>query len=93
MARAFGDDARSESIRTLRARLGAHALHAKHDPRETTAAARRAFLSKFERQVVQDAAARGEALTDAEIERRATHARKAHFTRLALRSAMARRKP
>jgi hypothetical protein len=80
-----------DSIRTLRARLGAHALHATHDPRETTSAARAAFLSKFERQVIEEAAACGQALTDVEVERRAAHRRKEYFTRLALRSAMARR--
>lgn len=71
--------------RTLRARLGAHTLHATHDPRETTAAARRAFLGGFDRQVDPDGV-----LSEQERTRRAHHARKAHFTQLALRSTRAR---
>ncbi len=38
----------SPAERTLRARLAAHTLHAKHDARETTAKARAAFLARFE---------------------------------------------
>ncbi len=72
--------------RVLRARLAAYTLHAKYDARETTAAARAAFLDRFERQVDPDGA-----LTVHERERRAKAARKAYFTRLALRSAQARR--
>ena len=63
--------------RTLRARLAAHAMHARHDARQTTLAARVAFLGRFE--------------TLAERRRRAEHARRAYFTRLALASAKARR--
>ena len=73
--------------RTLRARLGAHAMHAKHDSRETTRAARAASLSRFERQVDPDGI-----LEPAERARRADHARKAFYTGLALKSAQARRK-
>jgi len=72
--------------RTLRARLGAHALHAQRDARETTARARQAFLDRFELEVDPD----GRLPVD-ERRRRAAHARKAYFTRLALRSAQARR--
>ena len=75
------------SERVLRARIGAYALHAKRDPRETTAAARHAFLSKFETEVDPEGI-----LPSAERQRRAEAARKAHFTRLALKSAQARRK-
>jgi len=66
--------------------MGAHALHAKHDPRETTKAARAAFASKFERQVDPDGT-----LEPAERARRAAHAQKAFFVGLALKSAQARR--
>jgi hypothetical protein len=65
--------------RTLRARLGAHALHAQRDGAETTAAARAAFLSRFEREVDPDGL-----LAPEERARRAAHARKAHFTRMVL---------
>lgn len=71
----------------LRGRIGAYRLHASHDPRETTATARAAFLKRFEREVDPD-----EALPEAERLRRAESARKAHFARLALKSARARAK-
>jgi hypothetical protein len=70
---------------TLRSRLGAYALHASHDPRETTAKARATFLSRFEREVDPDGI-----LPEAERLRRANYLRKAHFTRLALKSARGR---
>lgn len=72
--------------RVLRARLAAYMLHAKYDARDTTAAARVAFLDRFEREVDPDGQ-----LSVEERQRRATAARKAYFTRLALRSAQARR--
>ncbi|MGH9152858.1 MAG: hypothetical protein ACRD03_10770 [Acidimicrobiales bacterium] len=72
--------------RVLRARLAAYTLHTKYDARETTAAARAAFLDRFEKEVDPDGQ-----LTVEERQRRATAARKANFTRLALRSAQARR--
>ncbi len=71
---------------SLRARIGAYSLHAQRDPRETTKAARRAFLGKFESEVDPDGI-----LPEEERQRRALAARKAHFARLALKSAMARR--
>ena len=42
--------------RSLRARMAAYRLHATHDPKETTAAARAAFLARFEREVDPDCA-------------------------------------
>ncbi len=72
--------------RSLRARIGAHALHASHDPTETTAKARATFLARFEEEV--DPARQ---LPEAERRRRAEHARKAHFARLALASVKSRR--
>ena len=71
--------------RTLRARLGAHMLHATHDPKETTAKARATFLGRFEDQVDP-----GKTLPPAERARRAEAAKRAYFTRLALRSSQAR---
>ena len=76
----------SPAERTLRSRLGAYALHAKYDPRETTKAARAEFLSRFEREVDP----MGE-LDPAERARRAESAKRAHMTRLAFQSARARR--
>lgn len=73
---------------SLRARLAAHSLHAKVvDPSAHTAPARRAFLDRFEREVDPDGL-----LDPAERARRAEHAKKAYFLRLALASATARRK-
>lgn len=74
------------SERALRARMAAYTLHAKRDARETTAAARAAFLDRFDRMVDPEGQ-----LPAAERHRRAAAARKAYFTRLALRSAQARR--
>jgi hypothetical protein len=72
--------------RTLRARLAAHSLHAQRDSRETTAKARATFLARFEAEVDPDGL-----LPPDERSRRAVSPRKAYYTRLALRSAQARR--
>lgn len=67
-------------------RLGAHESWARTADRAArTAAGRAAFLSRFEDQVDPD-----RKLSPAEREIRAEHARKAHFQRLALKSAKAR---
>lgn len=71
--------------RSLRARIGAYAQHARHDTRETTAAARAAFLARFENQVDPD-----RQLEPDERERRALAARRQHFAELAYRSARVR---
>lgn len=72
--------------RTLRARLAAHTSWANTaDPSARTAPARAASLARFERDVDPDGT-----LEPCERARRAEHARKAHFTRLALKSAQAR---
>jgi hypothetical protein len=73
--------------RVLRGRIGAYVLHSRYDSRELTKAARAAFESKFERDV--DPAG---VLPPEERLRRAEMARKAHYARLALKSAQARRK-
>jgi len=75
----------SPTERRIRARLGAFALHAQHDPRETTAAGRTAFLARFLDEVDPD-----RTLPEAERLRRAECARKAHMARLALASARVR---
>lgn len=72
--------------RRLRAALAAHEMWANcDDPAAHTLPAREAFLSRFERQV--DPAG---ALAPKERARRAEHARKAYFARLALKSSRAR---
>lgn len=75
----------SPSERSLRARLGAHTMHSQRDPKETTAAAREAFLARFERQVDPNSE-----LPEPERRRRAQHALKAHMAALSLKSARAR---
>jgi len=73
--------------RKLRASLASHESWARtSDPSKRTAPAREAFLARFEREVDPEGI-----LTDVERARRAEHARKAHFARLALKSAQARR--
>lgn len=77
----------SPEHRSLHARLAAHSLHARiSDPAAHTAPARAAFLDRFEREVDPDGV-----LDPAERARRAEHAKKAYFARLALASAKARR--
>lgn len=72
---------------SLHARLGAYSLPAQvADPSAHTGPARRAFLDRFGREVDPDGV-----LTPADRARRAEHAKKAYFTRLALASAKARR--
>ena len=69
-------------LRSLRSRIAAFRLHATHDARETTAAARKAFEDRFVREVDPD-----EQLPLPERMRRAEAARRAYFTRLAYLSA------
>ena len=73
--------------RTLRARLAAHSLHAAVDSRAHTEPARRAFMERFDDEVDPN-----RLLSPLERQRRAEQARKAYFTRLALKSAQARRR-
>ena len=78
--------ASSPARRALRARMAAHLLHAGiPDAAAHTAPARAAFLARFEREVDPDGV-----LDPRERARRAEHARKAYFLRLALASAHAR---
>lgn len=76
------------SERTLRARLAAHESWARTGDRATrTAAGTAAFLARFEREVDPDGV-----LDPADRARRAESARRAYFTRLAFKSAQARRR-
>lgn len=69
----------------LLGRIGAHVAHSRHDLKELTQRAREAFLATFDREVDPECT-----LPEEERKRRAESARKAHFARLALRSAEAR---
>jgi hypothetical protein len=75
------------SDRILRARLGGFARAAKYSGDDLTGPARRGFEQRFLREVDPD-----NLLPEHERERRAEAARKAHMTKLALRSAQARRR-
>jgi hypothetical protein len=78
----------SRSQRKLRARLGAYTRASQYDGKAVTAKARQTFLDQFEQQVDPD-----HLLPLAERARRAEAARKAHFTRLALKSSKTRSRP
>ena len=66
-------------------KIGAHTLHSRQSSHETTRKAREAFLARFEAEVDPDGI-----LEPEERRRRAMHARRAYFARLALRSAQKR---
>jgi hypothetical protein len=76
----------SPAERSLRARLAAHTMHARNDARQTTVAARTAFLARFEAEVDPEGR-----LDPEERARRAEQARRAYFARLALAATKARR--
>jgi hypothetical protein len=76
----------SPEQRSIRASIGAHALHGKYDSREITANARAGLREKFRRQVREETPG----LSDAEVERRAEHLFHAHMARLSLASSKAR---
>lgn len=75
----------ASAVRRQVATIGAYAMHAKHDARHTTAAGRRAFLARFEREVDPEGV-----LTPDERQRRADQAKNAYMRKLALRSAQKR---
>ena len=68
--------------RTLRAQLAAHSLHSTIDSEVHTQKARAAFLARFEFEVDPS-----RSLPEAERQRRAHQALRAHMSRLALRKA------
>lgn len=78
--------AKKDPKKSLAGRIGGHTTASRHNGRELTAKARAKFLGRFEAQVDPDGV-----LPPAERQRRAEALRKAHFTRLALKSAEARR--
>ena len=83
----FLSTALTSAERTMRARLAAHRVHAKVNSSEHTKPARKAFFERFENEVDPD-----RTLPKEERLRRAERAKKAYFTRLALKSAQARRR-
>lgn len=77
----------SPAERSTRARIAAHTRWANTDSREASEAARRRQLDRFEREVDPE-----RVLEPAERAKRADHARLAYMHRLALKSAVVRRK-
>jgi hypothetical protein len=75
----------SHEQRQIYGRLGAPTVHAQG--KTNTAPARAAFDARFEREVDPDGV-----LTPVERAKRAEHARKLHFARMALASVKARKK-
>ena len=80
----------TSSERAIRARLGAHSLHAKYGGREITEAARTAANGALDARLLLEIDPDSE-LGEPERLRRLKHARKAHFSRLALKAAKVRR--
>lgn len=79
---------RSVAEHSLASRMGAHMSWANTEDRPArTLAARRAFIDKFEKLADPDGV-----LLPAERAKRAESLRKAHYSRLALKSAQARRR-
>lgn len=78
----------SAAERRLRSQIGAHESWARTENRSSrTLPARQALEAKFEKMVDPDGT-----LLPAERARRAENARKAHYTRMALKSAQVRRR-
>lgn len=77
---------KTSSDLSLLGRLGAYSQHAQHDTKKTTEKARATWNEHFVDQVDPN-----RILDEAERDRRAKAARQAHYTRMALRSAQARR--
>jgi hypothetical protein len=71
--------------RSLRAKIGAHTLHSRHDGVALTERARASFLAQFEHQVDPDGQ-----LSEVERRCRAAHALSAHMARLSLKAVRAR---
>jgi hypothetical protein len=80
----------SPAERSQIAALGAHGLHSKHDPRVTSRPGRAASAQKLNARLLREIDP-DNSLPPAERERRLGHARKAHFLKLAMLSARARR--
>ena len=74
-----------EKARSQRARKAAHARWAKHDPKEAMEEVRRGFQMKCLATVEDDAAERGEQISEEEAARRAESLRKAHMAGMTLR--------
>jgi hypothetical protein len=77
--------------RVVTGRIGALKLHGSHDGRALTKNGRAAFLEKFRAEAAATAAARGEQITDEELDRRAGYLRQHHFALMAYNREKARK--
>ena len=77
--------------RSLRSRIAAHTLQSRYDSKVLTAPARQAARIALDARLTAEISNSG-ALNKIELARRLDHARRAHFARLALKSAKARRR-
>jgi hypothetical protein len=75
-----------------RGRIGALVTNGRYSGQTITSKARSIFIESFAQQARTEAAARGEEITDAEATRRGEFLRRAHYARLAARSAQSRRR-
>ena len=80
----MGSNTPAGRLARLRGRIGAHSLHAKYDSRELTAAGRKAAAENLNKRLLLEIDPNNE-LPGAEGARRLEHARRAHFSRLALK--------
>ena len=75
----------------LRAQMGAHALHAKHDSRVTTAPGRKAAETKLNERLIAQIPGY-DALPRGEQRKRLKHARSAHYRGMRLKGLQAERR-
>lgn len=78
------------TARVLRARVGGLTRATRYDGVEVTAAARQAADQRFRDQAAREAVERGDQLTEAQLERRASALRRLHYARMAFESAKVR---
>jgi hypothetical protein len=81
-----------DPIAVTSGRLGAHIMHSRNDGRAVTAVARAKAQERFLVQARAEAAARGETVTEAELQRRAHHLKKAFYAAMAMKSVLVRAK-
>jgi hypothetical protein len=81
----------SPTEREAVARMGGHARAAKYNSKTVTEPAREALRARWTREVLEAAEAHGETLSEQDLAKRVESMRKAHMTRMALRSAINRR--
>ncbi|HEV2413625.1 MAG TPA: hypothetical protein VGX27_02385 [Candidatus Dormibacteraeota bacterium] len=81
-----------DPVKVALGRIGAMKLHGLHDAKALTANAHSGFFKKFRDQAAAAAAARGEQVTDEELDRRAIYLRASHMQLLAYNREKARKK-